>query len=49
MKVKFLKTTCFMRLKYLAEQVADLPAADADGLIKKGLCVKVATPRKKKD
>jgi len=38
-----------MRLKYQAGQIVDLPAADVDRLVDKGLCERVSPPRKKKD
>jgi hypothetical protein len=50
MKVKFLQTTSFMRIRHQAGSIVDLPSADADRLIKKGICEKASSsPKKKKD
>jgi hypothetical protein len=49
MKVKFLQTTSFMRIRHQAGTMVDLPSADADRLVAKGLCEKVSSPKKKKD
>ncbi len=49
MKVKFIQTTCFMRVRHQAGAIVDLPAADVDKLVAKGLCEKVSSTKKKKD